>query len=85
MKATITSVGGRAPPVRKTRTLSQDLVRPLQFEVFAFELLEALALIGGQAWALAAITFGLPHPRRNASTVQPSFSATERIVAHGEV
>jgi hypothetical protein len=62
MNATITWVGGRAPPVRKRRRLAQDLVRPLQFADLAGLVLQQLALIDRQAWSQAGIALRLLDP-----------------------
>src|SRR5437016_3790546 len=44
------------------RCQPQDLVRPPQFDVLAFELFEPRAFVRGQPGPPAAITLGLPHP-----------------------
>jgi hypothetical protein len=53
----------------------QDLVRPLQFEVFAFELLEPRAFISRQARTLAGISFRLAHPLTQRFRADPKFVA----------
>jgi hypothetical protein len=62
MKVTITSLGGRAPPVRKRRCLAQDLIRAFQLEVLFLELLQVGALVGGQARTFARVALRLPDP-----------------------
>jgi hypothetical protein len=61
MKATITSLGGRAPPGRKRGRLLQDLVGAFKFEVFALEPFQ-LRAVGRQARALPGIAFSLTDP-----------------------
>jgi hypothetical protein len=82
MKATITAVGGRAPPGEIRRRLLQDLVGPPQLKHLAFELLEPLALLRGQPRPAPLVTLGLSHQFRNVSAEQPIFSAIDTIAAH---
>jgi hypothetical protein len=63
---------------------AKNLVRPLQFEVLAFEPLQALAFIGRQPRPLAGIALGLAHSAMERLDATPSFSPTDRIAAHGE-
>ena len=51
---------------------------------FAFVLLQTLPLVGRQAGTVSGIPFCLADPPAERLTVQPTFSATDRIVAHGE-
>jgi hypothetical protein len=62
MNVIITSVGGRAPPARKRGRLAQDLIRPLQLPILAFQLLQSVRFVRGQTGPLAGISFGLPYP-----------------------
>ena len=82
MNATVISIGGQLRLREKRRRLAEDLVRALQFEVVAFELLQALAFVGRQARPLAAIALGLAHPASERLDATSSFSPTDRIAAH---
>lgn len=72
MKAIMSCVGGRAPPLQNMRspvglnrwrlhwlTLAQDLVRLAQLSVLAFQSLHALGHLAGNTRSLAAINLGL--------------------------
>ena len=61
-KATITSVGGRAPPERKKPTLTQDLVRSSQLTDLTLQVLNPYPLIAGETVAAAAVNLCPAHP-----------------------
>ena len=61
MKVTITLLGAQRLGEKRGR-LPQNLVGPLEFEVFAFELRQALAFAGGQAGTFTRVLFGPAHP-----------------------
>jgi hypothetical protein len=81
MKVTITSLGGRAPPVRTTPTPCAGF-RPLQIDVFTLEPLELLAFGLGQARTEMRIPRGLAHPPPQALGREQRSFTTDRIVAH---
>ena len=74
MKVTITSVGGRVPPVRKRGGLPQKFVRTLQVDHFALQSFQLGALVGRQAGAAAGVSFGLPHPLAQRLTCAPDLA-----------
>ena len=82
MNATITALGGRAPPVRKRGRLLQNLVRAAQLEILPLEMLQLLRSLVVSPAPRPGVPFRLSHPAAQRLGEQPIFSAIDRIDPH---
>jgi hypothetical protein len=84
MNSTITSVGGRAPPVRKTPILFAGSVRALQLSILALEFLQPLALVGGKAGCFPESRPAWRTHLRSVSVMHPIVAAINFFAIYSE-